>query len=128
MPPGVIGRRRAATVAASCLAGATLLGGCGSERGPLPKASAERGHDLIVENGCGTCHTIGGVERANGDVGPRLTDFKRKRRIAGRLPNTPDAVVRWLLDPPAVDPPTLMPDLDLTPEQARDIAAYLYTQ
>jgi cytochrome c len=124
----VTGSVRATAVAASCLAGASLLGGCGAGQGTLPRASAERGHDLIVENGCGSCHTIGGVERANGDVGPRLTAFKRKRRIAGRLPNTPDAVVRWLLDPQAVDPSTLMPNLGLTPEQARDIADYLYTQ
>jgi cytochrome c len=124
----VTGSLRATAAAASCLAGASLLGACGAERGPVPRASAERGHVLIVENGCGTCHTIGGVERATGDVGPRLTQFKRKRRIAGRLPNTPDAVVRWLLDPQAVDPSTLMPNLGLTPEQARDIAEYLYTQ
>jgi cytochrome c1 len=101
---------------------------CGSEPRAPREAAAERGHDLIVEKGCGTCHTIGGVERADGDVGPRLVDFRRKRRIAGRLPNNPDAVVRWLLDPQAVKPTTLMPNLHLTPQQARDIAAYLYTQ
>lgn len=120
--------RARAGVAAACVALVAASAGCGSEPRAPREAAAERGHDLIVENGCGTCHTIGGVERADGDVGPRLVDFRRKRRIAGRLPNDPDAVVRWLLDPQAVKPNTLMPNLRLTPQQARDIAAYLYTQ
>ncbi len=120
------GPRRAAAVAA-CLAGAGLLGGCGSGSDPV-KASAERGHDLIVENGCGSCHRIGGVERAKGEVGPSLREFPAKPQIAGRLANNPDEVVRWLLNPQAVDPPTVMPNLGLTPEQARDIANYLYSQ
>ncbi|MBA3421848.1 MAG: c-type cytochrome [Thermoleophilaceae bacterium] len=117
-----------AAVVAACLAGAGLLGGCGGGSDPATKASAERGHDLIVKNGCGSCHRIGGVERANGDVGPSLEKFQANPRIAGRLPNNPDEVVRWLLNPQAIDPTTVMPNLGLTPEQARDIANYLYTQ
>jgi cytochrome c len=120
--------RSLAGLAAAVLGLAFASGGCGEERDPLPGASAQRGHDLIVDNGCGMCHTIGGVELARGDVGPKLTNFRRKRLIAGKLPNRPEAVVRWLLDPQAVDPGTLMPNLRLTPEQARDIADYLYTQ
>jgi len=122
-------RARVRVVGAACsLAAAALAAGCGSARPQPPQAAAERGHELIVKNGCGSCHTIGGVERADGDVGPKLVDFRRKRRIAGKLPNRPAAVVRWLLDPQAVDPTTLMPNLHLTPQQARDIADYLYTQ
>lgn len=117
-----------ATAVTACLAAAGLLGGCGGQSDPLPKASAERGHDLIVANGCGSCHRIGGVERANGDVGPSLREFQRDPRIAGRLPNNPEETVRWLLNPQAIDPTTAMPNLGLTPEQARDIANYLYTQ
>jgi hypothetical protein len=36
-------------------------------------------------------------------------------------------MVRWLENPPAVDPPTAMPNLQLNRHDARDIAAYLYT-
>ena len=121
------GASRAAAVTV-CLATAGLLGGCGGESEPLPKASSERGHDLIVAHGCGSCHRIGGVERANGDVGPSLRRFQQDHLIAGRLPNNPDEVVRWLLNPQAIDPTTPMPNLGLTPEQARDVASYLYTQ
>ena len=73
-------------------------------------------------------HGLRGVERANGDVGPSLTGFKDNGSIAGRLPNNPDAVTRWLLDPQGVKPDTVMPDLGLKPEQARDIVEYLYSQ
>lgn len=121
-------RARPAAAVTACLAAAVLPGGCGGQSAPPQEASAERGHDLIVANGCGSCHRIGGVERANGDVGPSLREFQRDPRIAGRLPNNPDETVRWLLNPQAIDPTTAMPNLGLTPEQARDIANYLYTQ
>jgi cytochrome c len=47
--------------------------------------------------------------------------------IAGELPNSPDNLVRWIKDPKAVEPGTAMPDLGLTDDEARDVAAYLYT-
>lgn len=115
-------------IAACLAAGASLLGACGAEQGPVPSASAERGRALIEQNGCGTCHTIGGIDGANGKVGPPLTDFDENRRIAGQLANSPENVVRWILEPRRFDPQTVMPDLGLTPEQARDVAEYLYTQ
>jgi cytochrome c1 len=34
-------------------------------------------------------------------------------------------MVRWLTSPQAVRPATAMPDLGITPQDARDIAAYL---
>jgi cytochrome c1 len=36
-------------------------------------------------------------------------------------------MVRWLLDPPAVDSATAMPKVGLSITQARDVSAYLYT-
>jgi cytochrome c1 len=60
-------------------------------------------------------------------VGPPLTDFSHRGFIAGQLPNTGPNLIRWLLDPQAVEPGTDMPDLNLTETEARDIAAYLFT-
>jgi cytochrome c1 len=45
--------------------------------------------------------------------------------IAGELPNTPENLVRWLRNPPGVEPGTAMPNLGLSQTQAQDIAAYL---
>jgi cytochrome c len=37
-------------------------------------------------------------------------------------------LVRSLQDPQAIEAGTLMPDVDVSPDEARDIAAYLYGQ
>lgn len=46
--------------------------------------------------------------------------------LAGRLPNEPENLVRWIMDPPAIDPATVMPNSGVTPEDARHLVAYLY--
>jgi len=48
--------------------------------------------------------------------------------VAGVLPNEPAALVRWIVDPRAVDPRTAMPDLGVSEAEARDMAAYLYAR
>lgn len=93
----------------------------------IPGADIGRGRALIEAHGCGACHTIPGVRGAEGKVGPPLTDFAQRAYIAGRLANTPDALVRWLLNPQGVDPLTAMPRVGLTEREARDVAGYLYT-
>jgi cytochrome c1 len=77
--------------------------------------------------GCGSCHAIPGVRGADSGVGPPLAGFGRRRFIAGRVPNEPDELVRWILHPQGVKPGTAMPDLGVSDQHARDIAAYLYT-
>lgn len=87
---------------------------------------AARGARLIRDKGCGSCHRIGGVPGATGMVGPSLEDLTARAYIAGELTNTPDNVIRWIMDPQAIAPGTVMPDLGVTEAQARDIAAHLY--
>ncbi|MDQ6717900.1 MAG: c-type cytochrome [Gemmatimonadota bacterium] len=89
--------------------------------------SAERGNARIESAGCGSCHVIPGVRGADGVVGPNLTAFGRHSFIGGEAPNTPDALVRWIMDPHQIEPATVMPDLEINERDARDIAAYLYT-
>jgi cytochrome c len=86
-----------------------------------------RGVVAIKEVGCGSCHLIPGIRQANGKVAPPLTSFAERTFIAGRVPNTPDNLVLWISNPPAIDPQTAMPQLGLSDQQARDVAAYLYT-
>jgi cytochrome c len=59
---------------------------------------------------------------------PPLHRFYQRSFIAGRLPNTEDNLIRWIQDPQQVEPGTAMPDLGVTEDEARDIAAYLYQQ
>jgi cytochrome c2 len=89
----------------------------GTNAGPAPV--------LIASIGCGACHTIAGVEGANGAVGPSLVGLSDRRTIAGRLPNTPDNLAHWIEQPQEVDPGNLMPDLGLSRGEAAEIASYL---
>ena len=86
----------------------------------------ERGVAAIERYGCGGCHTIPGIRAARGTVGPPLTDYAARGYVAGVLPNWPRHLVRWIIDPPSISPQTAMPALGVG-EEARDIAAYLYT-
>ncbi len=125
------GRSLAVFVTLLALA-AALLSACGapvSAAGPVQQTGGEpqRGQQLIVKNGCGSCHMIPGVSGANGLVGPPLLYWSRRGFIGGELQNTPDNLVRWLKDPQAVEAKTDMPNLNLSDQDARDIASYLFT-
>src|SRR5579872_422255 len=87
---------------------------------------AQRGENVILDKNCGSCHTIPGVSGAHGLVGPPLVFFGRRTFIAGQLPNNPTNLVRWIRAPQSVEADTAMPNLGLTEQQARDVAAYLY--
>lgn len=110
-------------------AGLIAAAGCGGGKGALVDVGGnpQAGKKLIVSSGCGACHTIPGLYTARGLVGPPLSFYSRRTMIAGELPNVPDNLVRWIMNPPAIEPGTAMPDLGLSEQQARDIAAYLYT-
>jgi cytochrome c len=102
----------------------------GNENSPVvdvPGASADRGRKLVEYYGCGACHTISGVHSTPKYVGPPLNDFAERRFIAGKLPNTLDELVRWIENPQALEPGTVMPNLGVKPAEARDIAAFLYS-
>ena len=47
--------------------------------------------------------------------------------IAGNLPNEPEHLVDWIVNPQAIEPGTAMPTLGVSPDEARDMAAYLFT-
>ncbi len=117
-------------VAGLVLMGGGVLGGCTDGASARTYSAAfpgdeHQGKALIVSYGCGSCHTIPGVHGARGLVGPPLYFFGRRTMIAGELPNTPENLVRWLRNPPGVEPGTAMPNLGLNQNQAQDIAAYL---
>jgi putative membrane protein len=99
----------------------------GDQSAMLPGASPDRGRDAIGHYGCGSCHNIPGISGAHGLVGPPLGQIASRVFIAGVLPNEPDNMIRWIENPPAIDSKTAMPNLGVTPRDARDIAAYLYT-
>ena len=86
-----------------------------------------RGRVAISKYGCGTCHTVPGVRGADALVAPPLTAMGQRGYIGGVMKNTPANLIRWIRDPPGVDPMTAMPKLNVSESDARDIASYLYT-
>jgi cytochrome c len=89
--------------------------------------NARAGRHTIRKYGCYACHTIDGVAGARGLVGPPLDGIGDREFIAGELPNTPQNLMRWIQHPRQVEPHTVMPEMGVTDEDSRDIAAYLYT-
>jgi cytochrome c len=93
----------------------------------LTGGDPKRGERAIAVYGCGTCHEVPGVRTARGTVGPPLTRYGARTYVAGALRNTPENLVHFIRDPQAVEPGTAMPDVGVSEQDGRDIAAYLYT-
>jgi len=88
---------------------------------------SHRGAALINQYRCGACHLIPGIHNARGMVGPPLIYFGQRTFIAGEVPNSPANLVQWIRSPKSIEPGTAMPALGLSEQEARDVAAYLYT-
>ncbi len=100
----------------------------------------QEGRQLFLAN-CTACHAVTGVSEA-GVIAPNLTLLGRRSTIAaGMLENNVDNLTRWISDPQSVKPGALMPGLEysggrppvvwpafnLTPDQVRSVATYLYS-
>ena len=76
---------------------------------------------------CIACHTMAGV--SGGVLGPNLTHVGGRRTIAsGILPNDSAGLARWLRDPLAEKPGSLMPTIVLTDDEIAALAAYLQSR
>lgn len=114
------------------------LGKASTERARLPSAlrpppsamgpgDPRRGVRAMQQYACATCHLIPGLVGANAHVGPPLSGIGDRRFLGGRLPNSPENLARWIRHPREISPQSLMPDLGVTEQDARDMAAYLMT-
>ena len=115
----VVARAPAAPSCGASLPGAVLP--------PLLAGDARRGRQALFQYACNACHSIPGVTGSKAQVGPPLEGIAGRSLIAGKLANTPDNMVLWLRKTQEVKPLTAMPQLGLTEQDARDIAAYLAT-
>lgn len=105
-----------------------LLAACDGppDRTPtLGDADVTRGRQLVTDKGCVACHAFPDVQWPRGGLGPSLENFARQGLIAGRLPNQPGVLVRFVRDAPAHLPGTAMPAIPMTDQEARDVTAYL---
>jgi cytochrome c1 len=118
-----------AMVGCLAVAGCDLSGTEAFNTKHVDDGDAGRGHALVASGafGCAACHVIPGIRFPRGNVGPPLDGMASRGLIAGQLPNKPGVLVAFLQNPPALVPQTGMPNVGLTLEQSRDVAAYLYT-
>jgi cytochrome c oxidase subunit 2 len=94
---------------------------------PPPGGAADRGRNVFMGTKCVACHTIRGTS-ANGLYGPDLTHIASRRTIgAATLPNTPEHMARWIINPQEAKPGNLMPPNVLSEGEAQDLLAYLET-
>jgi len=94
---------------------------------PAPRAALEApgaasaGAVLFERKGCSACHSVGG--RGAPGPGPDLTRIGATPYDA--LPNTPEFLARWLIDPQAEKPGTLMPPTPLDSTERDALVEYL---
>ena len=129
MPMSFRSFRLPACAILSAMLCAALLAACGGKEGErkVVGGDAATGKRLVTQYQCGACHKIKDIPGAGGEAGPDLEHFGKLSYIAGRIPNQPDRLTAWLLDPPALKPGTAMPAMGLTEQEARHMAAFLYT-
>lgn len=74
---------------------------------------------------CINCHSVAGTP-ANGRFGPDLTHLMSRETIAsGAATNTPENLRRWIENPNAIKPGSLMPAMGLNGPQLEAVTAYL---
>ena len=90
--------------------------------------NAERGRELIAQQGCNVCHVIPGIQGMQGSLGPDLTSVASHPTISnGTVKNTPANMTQFVQNPQSLNPSSSMPAIGLPPGDAQDITAYLYS-
>lgn len=94
--------------------------------------TSQQGVRVILQRGCGGCHTIPNIPGAAGNIGPNLGGpipvSQRKQIAGGAVPNNSvEDLTKWILNPPGLKPGTAMPNLGLSQDEATAAATYLYS-
>jgi cytochrome c oxidase subunit 2 len=93
---------------------------------PLAGSDAAAGLLLFQQKGCAGCHAVTGVSA--GSVGPNLTHLQSRHVFAGSIFELNDQNLRkWLRNPPAEKPGSVMPNLNLSEDEITKLIAYLDT-
>ncbi len=80
---------------------------------------------VLRQYSCHSCHEIEGVVGPQTHVGPPLKAWGARKYIAGVAPNTKENLMRFIRNPQALSPQTLMPNLDVAEQHADVMATYL---
>lgn len=94
----------------------------------MPVGDPDRGRRLFGEEGCSACHLYSGAFEAPAVTADRLEE--RSLQLAVDLRHTrdrfqADKLVAWILAPRHHKADAVMPELELTYQEARDLAAFV---
>jgi mono/diheme cytochrome c family protein len=98
-----------------------------SDRGADGRGDPERGMIALRQYACVSCHVVPGVVGPDARVGPPLNRIAAQVYLAGRVRNSEENMVRWIMSPREIKPGSAMPDMGVSEPDARDIVAYLRT-
>lgn len=87
----------------------------------------ELGRKRLAQHSCVSCHVIPGVPRGDGKSAQSLAHWHGRRTFLNTYENTPENLEKWLETPSHRKPGTAMPDLNVSPQDSRDMAAYLFS-
>jgi len=86
---------------------------------------AARGQRVFNRESCAGCHAVRGTQ-ATATIGPDLSNFGERQWIGSlTVPNTPENLSRWIVEPDRVKPGNLMPPTALSPDDLAAVVAYL---
>ena len=80
----------------------------------------------IARYGCAACHEIPGAQMPGGRAAQSLSGITERVYLGGAVNNTPDNLIRWIVNPKQFDPKSAMPVTGINDAEARNVAAYLY--
>jgi cytochrome c oxidase subunit 2 len=124
-------------------AGAAVQTGQTGAPGPKPQASGKdtaaaaapaapadpayaAGEKLFTAKGCVGCHSLQAVDAPKGMIGPNLANVGARTYIgAGSFKNTDENLSRWIQNPQKLKQGVLMPNLGVTPDEAKSLVAFL---
>jgi cytochrome c oxidase subunit 2 len=90
-------------------------------------ATVRRGQQVFMTRTCVMCHTIAGTI-AGARLGPDLTHMASRSMLAsGTVPNTPQHLASWIIDPQRLKPGANMPPTPLSADDLTALTAYLET-
>ncbi len=93
-----------------------------------PMGDVGRGKQLMAQYACTACHVVPGTQGLQGRLGPSLAGVASRPAISnGTVPNTPENLRRFIVNPAALNPRSSMPPIAIPDADAKDITAFLRT-
>jgi len=94
---------------------------------PSDDGELEAAYTLFKSKGCIGCHMAPGIPEAKGTIGPDLEGLASRGQVAGVLDLNLANLTKWIQNPPAIKPGTVMPALGLSDADVKTLVVWLLT-